>query len=117
MHGAGEYPISDLAELFSTARGRESNLALVRRRPVPVAGLDGGRQLRAACRGREGRETGFGLATSSRPDAAKSAVPLLFLAWTRLGRLASRFEALVAAVRAGRLPVAPAPRVQVGGRF
>ncbi|MBV8094574.1 MAG: hypothetical protein JO110_15380 [Acetobacteraceae bacterium] len=40
----------------------------------------------------------------------RSAVELLFLAWARLGRLASRFEKLVAAVRAGRLPPAPAPR-------
>ncbi|MBV8092268.1 MAG: hypothetical protein JO110_03345 [Acetobacteraceae bacterium] len=47
----------------------------------------------------------------------RSAVPLLFLAWTRLGRLGSRFEALVAAVRSGRLPSAPAPRVPAGGDF
>ncbi|MBV8522749.1 MAG: hypothetical protein JOY71_11620 [Acetobacteraceae bacterium] len=42
----------------------------------------------------------------------RSAVPLLFLAWTRLGRLASRFDALVAAVRAGRLPAGPESRAQ-----
>ena len=42
----------------------------------------------------------------------RSAVPLLFLAWTRLGRLASRFAALVAAVRSGRLPVPPGPRLR-----
>ncbi|MBV8094423.1 MAG: hypothetical protein JO110_14600, partial [Acetobacteraceae bacterium] len=40
-----------------------------------------------------------------------------FLAWARLGRLASRFEALVAAVRAGRLPLGPAPREQSGRDF
>ena len=45
------------------------------------------------------------------------AAALLFLAWTRLGRLASRFEALVAAVRSGRLPSARAPRVQAAGDF
>ena len=39
----------------------------------------------------------------------RSAVEVLFLAWARLGRLASRFEALVAAIRAGRLPSAPGP--------
>ena len=44
----------------------------------------------------------------------RSAVAVIFLAWTRLGRLASRFEAVVAAVRAGRLPSAAAPRVQGG---
>ncbi|MBV8591221.1 MAG: hypothetical protein JO212_14405 [Acetobacteraceae bacterium] len=37
----------------------------------------------------------------------RSAVAVLFLAWARLGRLACRFEKLVAAVRAGRLPPAP----------
>ncbi|MBV8524686.1 MAG: hypothetical protein JOY71_21645 [Acetobacteraceae bacterium] len=42
----------------------------------------------------------------------RSAVEVLFLAWTRLGRLASRFEALVTAVRGGRLPAAPTPRAQ-----
>ncbi|MBV8092351.1 MAG: hypothetical protein JO110_03775, partial [Acetobacteraceae bacterium] len=40
----------------------------------------------------------------------RSAVAVLFVAWARLGRLASRFEALVAAVRSGRLPPAPAAR-------
>ena len=44
----------------------------------------------------------------------RSAVAVLFLAWARVGRLVSRFEALVAAVRAGRLPAGPAPRVQAG---
>ncbi|MBV8095040.1 MAG: hypothetical protein JO110_17785 [Acetobacteraceae bacterium] len=42
----------------------------------------------------------------------RSAVAVLFLAWARLGRLASRFESLVAAVRARRLPPTPAPRGQ-----
>ncbi|MBV8525987.1 MAG: hypothetical protein JOY71_28395, partial [Acetobacteraceae bacterium] len=42
----------------------------------------------------------------------QSAVAVLFLGWTRLGRLASRFEALVAAVRAERLPAGPESRVQ-----
>ena len=40
----------------------------------------------------------------------RSAVEVLFLAWARLGRLGSRFEALVAALRSGRLPAGPAPR-------
>ena len=44
----------------------------------------------------------------------RSAVPVLFLAWTRLGRLVSRFEALVAAFRAGRLLSVRAPRVSDG---
>ncbi|MBV8525391.1 MAG: hypothetical protein JOY71_25255 [Acetobacteraceae bacterium] len=47
----------------------------------------------------------------------RSAVPIMFLAWTRLGRLASRFQALVAAVRSGRLASAPARRAQAGGDF
>ncbi|MBV8524762.1 MAG: hypothetical protein JOY71_22035 [Acetobacteraceae bacterium] len=47
----------------------------------------------------------------------RSAVAVLFLAWTRLGRLASRFEALVRAVRAGRLPSGPSPRVQAAADF
>src|SRR5689334_22628328 len=42
----------------------------------------------------------------------RSAVPLLFLVWTRLGRLVSRFEKLVVAVRAGRLPAPRAPRLR-----
>ncbi|MBV8592334.1 MAG: hypothetical protein JO212_20135, partial [Acetobacteraceae bacterium] len=42
----------------------------------------------------------------------RSAVPLMFLARARLGRLVSRFEALVAAVRAGRVPTRPASRLQ-----
>ena len=37
-------------------------------------------------------------------------VPLLFLAWTRLRRLAVRFEALLADLRAGRLSAAPSGR-------
>ncbi|MBV8092335.1 MAG: hypothetical protein JO110_03695 [Acetobacteraceae bacterium] len=45
----------------------------------------------------------------------RSAVEVLFLAWARLGRLASRFEKLVEAVRAGRLPPAPAPRGEGAG--
>ncbi|MBV8589259.1 MAG: hypothetical protein JO212_04240 [Acetobacteraceae bacterium] len=45
----------------------------------------------------------------------RSAVAVLFLAWARLGRLASRFEALVAAVRAGRLASASTSRGP-GGR-
>ncbi|MBV8456538.1 MAG: hypothetical protein JO122_07975 [Acetobacteraceae bacterium] len=40
----------------------------------------------------------------------RTAVPLLFLAWTRLRRLAVRFEALVADFRAGRLPAARSVR-------
>ncbi|MBV8522230.1 MAG: hypothetical protein JOY71_08900 [Acetobacteraceae bacterium] len=39
----------------------------------------------------------------------REAVPVLFLAWTRLRRLAARFEALVAELRAGRVPAAPSP--------
>ena len=42
----------------------------------------------------------------------RSAVAVLFLAWARLGRLASRFEALVQAVGAGRLPPAAVRRGQ-----
>ena len=37
-------------------------------------------------------------------------VPLLFLAWTRLRRLAVRFEKLMADFRAGRLPAARSVR-------
>ncbi|MBV8094379.1 MAG: hypothetical protein JO110_14375 [Acetobacteraceae bacterium] len=40
----------------------------------------------------------------------RSAVEVLFLAWTRLGRLASRFESLVAAVRSGGLSSVRATR-------
>ncbi|MBV8096026.1 MAG: hypothetical protein JOY71_01060 [Acetobacteraceae bacterium] len=47
----------------------------------------------------------------------RSAVEVLFLAWTRLGRLALRFEKLVATVRAGRVPSAPAPRLQAERDF
>ncbi|MBV8521654.1 MAG: hypothetical protein JOY71_05910 [Acetobacteraceae bacterium] len=34
----------------------------------------------------------------------RSAVPLIFLGWARLGRLPSRFQALVGGDSAGRLP-------------
>ncbi|MBV8095352.1 MAG: hypothetical protein JOY71_13320 [Acetobacteraceae bacterium] len=47
----------------------------------------------------------------------RSAVAIMFLAWARLGRLASRFEKLVAAVRAGWLPSALAPRDRAGRDF
>ncbi|MBV8524900.1 MAG: hypothetical protein JOY71_22740 [Acetobacteraceae bacterium] len=47
----------------------------------------------------------------------RSAVAIMFLAWTRLGRLAARFEKLMVAVRAGRLPSSPAPREQAGRDF
>ncbi|MBV8525167.1 MAG: hypothetical protein JOY71_24105 [Acetobacteraceae bacterium] len=39
----------------------------------------------------------------------RAAVPVLFLAWTRLRRLVVRFEALVEDVRAGRVLAAPCP--------
>ncbi|MBV8092223.1 MAG: hypothetical protein JO110_03110, partial [Acetobacteraceae bacterium] len=42
----------------------------------------------------------------------RSAVAVLFLAWARLGRLAPRFEKLMAAVRAGQPPPAPEARSQ-----
>ncbi|MBV8521683.1 MAG: hypothetical protein JOY71_06070 [Acetobacteraceae bacterium] len=44
----------------------------------------------------------------------RSAVAVLFLAWARLGRLSSRFQALLAAIRAGRLPPTPSARRQAG---
>src|SRR5918911_900053 len=46
-------------------------------------------------------------ALAARMAKDRTAVPLLFLAWTRLRRLAVRFEALLADFRAGRLPAAP----------
>ncbi|MBV8094391.1 MAG: hypothetical protein JO110_14435 [Acetobacteraceae bacterium] len=49
-------------------------------------------------------------ALAGRMARDRTAVPLLFLAWTRLRRLAVRFEALLADFRAGRLPAAPSVR-------
>ncbi|MBV8588764.1 MAG: hypothetical protein JO212_01635 [Acetobacteraceae bacterium] len=49
-------------------------------------------------------------ALAARMAMDRTNVPLLFLAWTRLRRLAVRFEALVADFRAGRLPAAPSVR-------
>ena len=49
-------------------------------------------------------------ALAARMARDRTAVPLLFLAWTRLRRLAVRFEALLADLRAGRLSAAPSGR-------
>ncbi|MBV8588884.1 MAG: hypothetical protein JO212_02270 [Acetobacteraceae bacterium] len=49
-------------------------------------------------------------ALAARMAKDRTNVPLLFLAWTRLRRLAVRFEALLADFRAGRLPAAPSSR-------
>ncbi|MBV8524769.1 MAG: hypothetical protein JOY71_22070 [Acetobacteraceae bacterium] len=49
-------------------------------------------------------------ALAARMARDRTAVPLLFLAWTRLRRLAVRFEALLADFRVGRLPAARARR-------
>src|SRR5438309_2869845 len=49
-------------------------------------------------------------ALAARMAKDRTAVPLLFLAWTRLRRLTARFEAVVADLRAGRVRAAPAAR-------
>ena len=49
-------------------------------------------------------------ALAARCAKDRAAAPLILLAWTRLGRLAARFERLMAQVRAGRLPAAPVVR-------
>ncbi|MBV8094641.1 MAG: hypothetical protein JOY71_20440 [Acetobacteraceae bacterium] len=49
-------------------------------------------------------------ALAARMAKDRTNVPLLFLAWTRLRRLAVRFEALFADFRAGRLSPAPSVR-------
>ena len=52
-------------------------------------------------------------ALAARCAKDRVAAPLILLAWTRLGRLAARFERLMAKVRAGRLPAAPVVRRRV----
>ena len=52
-------------------------------------------------------------ALAARCAKDRAAAPLILLAWTRLGRLAVRFERLMAKVRAGRLPAAPVVRRRV----
>ena len=52
-------------------------------------------------------------ALAARCAKDRVAAPLILLAWTRLGRLATRFERLMAKVRAGRLPAAPVVRRRV----
>ena len=52
-------------------------------------------------------------ALAARCAKDRAAAPLILLAWTRLGRLAARFERLMAKVRAGRLPAAPFVRRRV----